>query len=276
MSRRAFAECVFCGKEAPLTKEHVWPKWLQTVMLPNRKLPHRHTTTIAGVREERRPAPPFSMQLEAVCASCNNNWMASMEGTAKPILIPMIAGRRCSLSVEEQRVVARWVAKTAMVFQLTTHHNSIRPHHYRYLKNQLVPPTGNQVWLAARTNEEPVPSAFGIRTSDLRNSADDREFHGYLVTIVIGHFIAQLYGHDLPFDSEWSRHGEFDEALVSIYPERESMSWPPPQILRSFVSLAEDPAFEEEMSRGFRARGQQVLFPASPGGAPRPRPSPYY
>ena len=105
---------------------------------------------------------------------------------------------------------------------------------------------------------EPIPAAFGIRTSDLRNSADNREFHNYLVTIVIGHFVAQLYGNDLPFDSEWTRRGEFENALVSIYPEREPISWPPRQELQSFVPLAEDPAFEEEIERVLRARGQEV------------------
>ncbi len=229
-------------------------------MLLNRKLPHRHTTTIAGLPERRWPAPPFSMQLQAVCAECNNNWMASVEGTAKPILVQMIAGQPTSLSMDEQRTVARWVAKTAMVFQLATEHTSIRPHHYRYVAHHRVPPPGNQVWLAARTAQEPIPSSFGIRTSDLRNSTDEREFHSYLVTIVIGHFIAQIYGHDLPFDSEWTRHGEFEDALTLISPERESVSWPPRHLVHSFVPLAEDPAFEKEIGRGLRARGQEVLL----------------
>jgi hypothetical protein len=197
------------------------------------------------------------MQLEVVCASCNNGWMAWMEGTARPILIPMIAGQPTSLTMEQQRVVARWVAKTAMVFQLATEHSSIRPHHYRSLKLHLAPPPGNQVWLGARTAEEPVPAAFGIRTSDLRHATDDREFHSYLVTIVIGHFIAQLFGHDLPLDSEWTRRGEFEDALIPIYPEREAVTWPP-RLVRSFVPLAEDPAFESEIGRVLSAHGQEV------------------
>lgn len=259
VTRRCFTECVFCGVAPPLTKEHVWPKWLRDVLTSSAKFPHRHTTTVAGVPEKKWQAPPFSMQLQAVCASCNNNWMANIEGTAKPILIPMIGrGERRDLTVDDQRILARWVAQRAMVFQLATIHDSIRPHQYRFLKDHLQPPPSTQIWLAKRTNEEPIPSGYGIRTSDLRNSVDERGFHNYLATIAIGHFVAQFYGYDHPYDSEWSRHGPFEASLVQVWPAREPVTWPPPELLRTFVSVAEDPAFEGEVDRVFLAHGQEV------------------
>jgi hypothetical protein len=235
----------------------VWPKWLRDVLQSNAKFAHRHMTTVAGVAPKHWDAPPFSMQLKAACASCNNNWMAHTEGTAKPIVIPLIEGRSCGLTTEGQRIVARWVAKTVMVFQLATVHDSIQPHQYRYLKNNLQPPPSSQVWLSARTNEEPVPAGFGIRTTDLRNSSDDRVFHAYLATVAIGYFVAQVYGHDHPYDSEWSRRGVLEDSLVQIWPIRDPVIWPPTRV-RTIAAIAEDPAFEDEVGRVFRAHGQDV------------------
>lgn len=113
------------------------------------------------------------------------------------------------------------------------------------------------MWLAARTNDEPIPSAFGIRTSDLRNTSGGR-FYNYMATLAIGHFVAQLFGYDHPYDSDWSRRGPLEDSLVQIWPVREPVTWPPPVLVTSLTTIAEDPGFEDEVTRVFRAHGQEV------------------
>src|SRR5258708_14335434 len=97
MARR----CVFCGG-APLTREHVIPRWLtdvlpeqarfrgqdqQVVLLP----PKAARSRILLPHRERRE--PFnSMTVKSVCKSCNSGWMNEIEGRARPYLNRLIQG----------------------------------------------------------------------------------------------------------------------------------------------------------------------------------------
>lgn len=217
--------------------------------------PHRRTSTIAD--DHAWTAPPFTMTVREVCGACNNGWMSSLEAAAQPILTPLILRQPAELDAAAQKTLATWATKTAMVYQLTTKHEAIRPHQFRALRDHLRPPAGVQVWLGCRTADEPSPSIFGYRSSGVAPATEPApRFRAFLVTIAIGHYVTQVYGHDLPFDSEWTRRGLVGNLLQQIWPViDEHVTYPPVDQFKEFVPLAEDSEFERELTAVLAARG---------------------
>ena len=95
--------CVFCGGSG-LTKEHVWPQWLNALPevhgpdpQPHVRRPHvvlgmtRDPATGFPVHHpEQRGTeqPPWDLQVRVVCGRCNSGWMAARERRIKPLLRP--------------------------------------------------------------------------------------------------------------------------------------------------------------------------------------------
>lgn len=65
--------------------------------------------------EKPRIHSSFNFVHGHVCAVCNGGWMGRLEAAAKPILIPLMEGKRIidSLSPDERGIVSKWAAKTA-------------------------------------------------------------------------------------------------------------------------------------------------------------------
>ena len=81
---------------------------------------------IAFARHER-PAKQWSSRstklgvlVNDACDTCNGGWMSALENRTKPILGAMIAGNVTTVDVVQQRIIAQWAHKTAMVFDLLT------------------------------------------------------------------------------------------------------------------------------------------------------------
>jgi hypothetical protein len=118
--------CIFCSGFG-LSKEHVWPAWLQKV-LPKNFQRREHQVGI-GLRaftqvgfdessERGRLAnvgDPLTQQLYVVCKRCNNGWMSELQTEAKQILISLIMGDWPILDKQAQATIASWVTMFTMV-----------------------------------------------------------------------------------------------------------------------------------------------------------------
>jgi hypothetical protein len=185
---------------------------------------------------------PFKLTVGGICREhCNNGWMSELENNVKPFLQYMITGHRVRLDEQQTKWLATWITMKAMVFQLTMSERPIQPNAYRYLHDHQRPHPSAQVWLAARTDEESPFSVLGLKGSFVGKSRDDPErFHAYLAPIVIGHFVAEVFGHNLPLDFNLVREGPFAPALKGIWPSGGPVEWPPTHIIRSVQVFAED------------------------------------
>jgi hypothetical protein len=149
--------CIFCERQPPdvkISREHIFADWLREIFPRDAATTHTHgiidwpvtgpvevppTVTIGGGQGHSG-----TKKVKVVCATCNETWLSTkVEDAAKPILIPLIAGRACGLSVPMQRMLATWAAKTAM----TAEHVNKRPaviHQFErtWLKENLSPPPG--------------------------------------------------------------------------------------------------------------------------------------
>jgi hypothetical protein len=113
--------CFFCHqKNNKASKEHVYPKWIYE--LTRKAIPDVvFESQLAGRPPHRGP-----LLLNKVCEVCNNTWMSQIETAARPILSPAILDfHPLRLGRPEQKIVATWVTKTAMVLEHIGRHKSL-------------------------------------------------------------------------------------------------------------------------------------------------------
>jgi hypothetical protein len=110
--------CRGCGKQmrGTATREHILPQWLHShIELPGVRLEHRAVDEQGITLLRSHGLNNFT--LKSLCNSCNNGWMSRLEADVKPLLLPLIEGKRSagSLTAEETSLLARWAFKTAFM-----------------------------------------------------------------------------------------------------------------------------------------------------------------
>jgi hypothetical protein len=228
-------------------------------LVPGSKSTHpavQHRIESMDAVEETFSKRPFTLTVGGICQRCNNEWMSVIEQAASRIMAPMIGGERVVLSEADQKTLAKWLTMKAMVFQLTTGLTPIQPSAYRYMRDHLRPPPGVQVWLGARTADGGADSVVGLKGSTMGRSRDDpARMYAYAAPFVIGNFIGEVFGHNLPVDFELERAGPHADALQRIWPTAGPVEWPPPGVLPSVDDFAKDRWFDQGLIAALAAKG---------------------
>ena len=98
--------CRFCLRDGvPLTREHVFARWLVTRL-------HASRATFAG-RGPRyaTPATRIAQLVTSVCGSCNAGWMSGLEVSFRQAVFARSRPER--LAAPTRAVLSRWFTKTA-------------------------------------------------------------------------------------------------------------------------------------------------------------------
>lgn len=112
--------CVFCGKTAKMTNEHVWGKWLKQCVRQDMR---KHSFVVSVINQPGIPAEeniyiragdPLGSKVRVVCERCNNTWLSSIQRRAKPHLLPLINGEPTTLGHDAQHAVAAWATMATM------------------------------------------------------------------------------------------------------------------------------------------------------------------
>jgi hypothetical protein len=157
--------CIFCTGHPPdvkITNEHVFADWLRELFPRDSGTTHTHGVIVWPTSAGAPQADPSvwlnprghghsgSKKVRAVCRTCNSEWLSNqVEEVAKPILIPMIAGRSCALNRDMQHRLATWAVKTVMTAEHVNKGKSVIQQSERtWLKDNLTPPAGWFVWAA--------------------------------------------------------------------------------------------------------------------------------
>ena len=232
--------CVFCNSQETMTVEHVLPQWIGDELQVK-----------GGVETRKGPAgdhlygsKELSVELRKVCGTCNSGWMASLEGTARPILAPMMRNDGPAyLSVEDLALMGAWATKTALLLELAT--ASIRgpayapeSHFHAIFEQPDRPPDGVQVWLLA-VNAHPerrLATSFGGWMEDTNHRPT-----GYFHTFHVGGLGFQVLGQthddrvaDLPPLTVPTPVRPF---LLDAWPTASPASWPPEGIIMELERL---------------------------------------
>jgi hypothetical protein len=154
------AKCVFDGG-TPLTVEHVIPLWVHGYLPGQGKLRHERADT------QQWSTEALAVTLRRVCARCNGGWMSRLEGRAKPLLVDAIQRRPCVWTPREQRTVATWAFKTAILGALATDHGHVPKPHFRRLAKNLHPPGRVTIWTTVHS-AQPGDTEFQVAHFEAR------------------------------------------------------------------------------------------------------------
>ena len=111
-------KCIFCG-ESKMSKEHIYAEWMSPYLQKRQINYEARTTTIRRdgnlTSKKLIAGDPHSGKTRVVCKRCNNDWMSRLQSETKPILIPLMLGKRSVLSQNDQRKLAAWITMFTMV-----------------------------------------------------------------------------------------------------------------------------------------------------------------
>jgi hypothetical protein len=112
--------CLFCEADSPLSREHVWPRWIATLLPEGHRFSSRGTVGRYGGQPRAQFGEVFesvdscSWTARVVCDSCNSGWMSTLESAAQPILGPLLTGKSETIRGTDLTVAFRWAVKTAI------------------------------------------------------------------------------------------------------------------------------------------------------------------
>jgi hypothetical protein len=235
--------CVFCGWEGKLTQEHAWPDWLRDELprgndvgfIQGQRLIRDQGKIVSTTPLRRETAA--NRKVRVVCQqNCNGGWMSRLESRIKPVLLALLHGERRHLSDEDQRLLAFWALKTAMMLQFTLALDlrAVPASHYEYIYQRRQAPPSCRVWLTGT-------SAHFYRTAHFATShwlplvAGERPVpseeppNGYAIALVVGQLIFTLVGWTAPGGSfNTTPQDRWTPARRCIWPPRPSgWAWPP-------------------------------------------------
>lgn len=216
--------CLFCPNAAT-TKEHLWSDWILK-SIPPRKHPIRATIGKAAPREFYG-----DIRVRCVCGPCNHGWMSALESMVKPFVGAMIHDLSISITPEQQKTIAVWALKTAMVLEATISqagHRLYTRSDCEQLRTHSVIPDRSLLWLG-RISESGV---FASGTHIWLVDNVTRSCDGQVSTFTVGHLAMQVLTIHAPQNAgpvqTICRAGPWDESLLGIYPANQMVKWPPP------------------------------------------------
>lgn len=224
-----------------MEKEHLWPDWLHNIYPDIEIAIHQTGGTIA--QEKHRVARPFETRWQIVDHACNHGWMGGLENRARRCLAPLVLGQRRTVKRYDQRVIALWVAKTAMTLLYADpdwRADVIPRSHYRHVWQFQQPPRHSVISLAPITLEAPAWAGaqlcnyFATRIRRIPSQdgkgyvvvSDDYRLYG--ITMSVGNLAMQFFGGDL-FDAQAdiAYGGPLGQAMVRLHPIGSGpLNWP--------------------------------------------------
>lgn len=223
--------CAFCGA-AETSEEHVWPRWV------SREL-SRYGGFIVSTPYGSRRVP--SLEIKApVCRPCNNRWLSVLEHDVQPLLGPMLHGQERTLAPDEQRLLAAWAVKTALMLDLSGGAPLVPTGFYHDFRLHRRALDSHIVFLAAYLGSRRAVWAqrAGLRIGGI---PDTQPPNAFVATFTVFRVVFQVLGHFTVGSA--TLHGErwpFAPALVQIWPPQDHpVEWPPNRFALGDDALAD-------------------------------------
>jgi hypothetical protein len=216
--------CAFCGA-SPTTSEHIFPRWLERYLPPDRRQQREVARYGEGGFDIQHPVIGLDFRLNRVCAACNHGWLSELEQESIPVLDPLIRGLELILlSPREQRQIALWAVKTAMMTDLTQAEPILDYGMRSRLRTHRAIPGGTRVWLGACGELYPIVTNVTIR-SELHPLDGGEPTVGFYSPMKIGHLC--LYVYFAMIDVVIEMPNPYPGGLVRIWGRRHGdVAWP--------------------------------------------------
>jgi hypothetical protein len=229
----AYATCIFCNRnDSKPSKEHVIPQWIA------REFPNVKWDAAFNKNQRTFKTGPgsFSLITKKPCGRCNNTWMSALEDAIRPILGPLIHGNSCVVTPDQQILIARWFAKTIIMFECTEN----GPFYFtkdecHSLMRSLSVPEFTVFFLAPYVGSNAVIAQDQYLPMVMRRDTDPPDpivISGYTATFIIKHLALQVFSIRRPPDRQsgnlrilWP--DEWNDVSVPIWPPTRDINWPP-------------------------------------------------
>lgn len=224
--------CRFCGATGNLTNEHWLPRWIHPLLAEGPSAPYVLEDEKDGIQRVWE-APLGSMTVKRVCRACNTGWMSELEERVKPVLGPMVEGKVRTLNLDERAVLATWVAKTALAFDLTRADPVVPDECRHWVRDHQTPPPGTIVLLARYGGRRfPLYGSHGTRKVTLHHG-DERgmEWRTFLAAVSAGPVVGQLFGHGIENAVDLKPTNWKADFAHVLWPEPSPLCWPLPRAL---------------------------------------------
>jgi hypothetical protein len=245
--------CIFCGKPAK-SREHAWPDWLRKFML------HKRTGRTEAKFGHHNPIirswEGGEIRVRNVCKNCNEGWMCKLENKTKPIIIGLATDFLRGINRSQVTILARWCAKTAMVFdclgnetpRYSTGERFYHPSTCQHVKDHSTPPHGTAIWLGRF-----APSGWMWTKAHGTSAAiPGGRYESYCATFAFGHLVIQVLSVRLHESEDsltgWAFNlkGRGNDEIINLWPldpHSRFISWPP------FSSFADEVSLEDFATR---------------------------
>jgi hypothetical protein len=228
MSKPA-GRCVFCGGRG-LTKGHVWPDWLNTI-LPKTATHHEQETGKFNTFETSVPGPDHTVSIAEgharsrkprnTCVRCNGGWMSVMEDRARPCGTRLILDIPQLMDLNDQDAIASLLALITMRLEFLGLLRGISPQDRDWLRYYREPSNDWKIWIAAFGGDDGDQHWSRTYAAQLESKPTDKVGLEYcnvrVTTLVIGKLCAHLfYSPIIDFQ------GYEGISLTQIWPRRNS------------------------------------------------------
>jgi hypothetical protein len=189
--------CIFCGSSEKLTKEHIFPAWLQRYLgIGTQELnivfysenPQTMHSTVYGRHLNRN-----------VCRKCNNEWMSQLESAVGPLLKDMLEDRISRILTDDEiHFIGLWIFKTALTLHNANPYPQVIPERHYRLAFERKAPAHCLISIARLKDRLAQPSWIQDQNwigGHLHFSGDDlREKlkQTYRIVFGFGHFAARI------------------------------------------------------------------------------------
>lgn len=232
-------KCIFCGGFG-LTKQHVWPEWIQNVLPRDVK---KHTQLIMRhsiIQKDNmiiqpefvfKQGHPGSRKIRNVCCSCNTGWMSRLEEKAKPYLAALMKNEEIILDTDIQRIISSWIVMTSIMGEFTDIKTvSIPTLHRSMLMETEYPPEGWKIWIGwyRGLEWEQRYRHYGCASVSREQLGKVQpEFNTQHSTFVFGELLIHAISTTLPgYNINFT--GMIERKLRCIWPIKEEyINWPP-------------------------------------------------
>ena len=172
--------CPFCLRaDRPLTREHVFARWLVQQVRGARLLASGGTAAL----ESTPPTPVrISRVVAGVCAACNAGWMSTLEVSFRGLIFAR--PRLGAVHAADRVTLSRWATKTAVLLALAGDHELLRAPQRERLRSGM--PEGIEVFLGRRRRPR-QPLDFIVDAAD-----DGGEGGVRSVTILVADLVVSI------------------------------------------------------------------------------------
>ncbi|WP_114743524.1 hypothetical protein [Vibrio cholerae] len=191
-------ECIFCGNQGKMSKEHLWPNWLNNLSEKDENAKYQEGAAYGIANNESnqfkmnvRSGDVMTKKYRVVCRTCNSGWMSSIEESVKPILLGAFGDCDKFLTNKELKELSTWLVMKNMVAEQTDNESVVTSKEECHLfESNRVFPKYYKVYAARHSLDTTAlysrETAFLKTHPDAPNEIDGLRRNTQVTTLVVG------------------------------------------------------------------------------------------